>query len=105
MGVTSPAFPRTSSRSSSRWTPPHFDRRKWLAISYVRALVDARFGKVDGDLQKEWKKTTPGAKSAEIALVAKVMDISNRGANTWDSMLARLQGRPAAQAGSSTKPC
>jgi hypothetical protein len=25
------------------------------------------------------------------------MDISNRGANTWDSMLSRLRGKPAAE--------
>jgi AhpD family alkylhydroperoxidase len=77
--------------------PTDFDRRKWLAISYVRALVEARFGAVAADLQKEMRAHYTEREVREITLVAKVMDISNRGANTWDSLLARLQGRPAAQ--------
>ena len=32
----------------------------------------------------------------EIELVARIMDIGNRGANTWDAMLSRLKGNPAA---------
>ncbi|MCZ6831632.1 MAG: hypothetical protein O7F73_18970, partial [Gammaproteobacteria bacterium] len=30
----------------------------------------------------------------DIELIARAMDISNRGANTWDAMLSRLQGKP-----------
>jgi hypothetical protein len=32
----------------------------------------------------------------EIELVARIMDIGNRGSNTWDAMLSRLRGVPAA---------
>ncbi len=77
--------------------PTDFDRRKWLAISYVRALVGAKFGEVEGDLLKEMRANYTGREIEEIRLVAKVMDISNRGANTWDSMLSRLRGKPAAE--------
>jgi AhpD family alkylhydroperoxidase len=77
--------------------PTDFDRRKWLAISYVRALVSARFGSVSGDLLSEMQANYSRREIEEIVLVAKVMDISNRGANTWDSMLSRLRGKPAAE--------
>jgi AhpD family alkylhydroperoxidase len=77
--------------------PIHFDRRKWLAISYVRELVNARFGSVSGDLLREMQTNYSKREIAEIVLVAKVMDMSNRGANTWDSMLSRLRGKPAAE--------
>ena len=32
----------------------------------------------------------------EIELVVRIMDVGNRGANTWDAMLSRLKGSPAA---------
>jgi hypothetical protein len=31
----------------------------------------------------------------EIELVVRIMDLGNRGANTWDAMLSRLRGNPA----------
>jgi AhpD family alkylhydroperoxidase len=76
--------------------PASFDRKKWLAISYVRALVTAGFGAVSADLVNEMRANYTDTEIKEIELVAKVMDIANRGANTWDSMLSRLRGRPAA---------
>jgi AhpD family alkylhydroperoxidase len=77
--------------------PTDFDRRKWLAISYVRALVSANFGEVSADLMTEMRANYTDREIEEIALVAKVMDIANRGANTWDSMLSRMRGKPAAE--------
>lgn len=77
--------------------PTNFDRKKWLAISFVRELVTVKFGKVSKDLMKEMKANYSAREIQEIILIAKVMDISNRGANTWDAMLSRLQGKPAAE--------
>jgi AhpD family alkylhydroperoxidase len=77
--------------------PSNFDRKKWLAISFVRELVTARFGRVSKVLMSEMKANYSAREIKEIILVAKVMDIGNRGANTWDAMLSRLQGKPAAE--------
>lgn len=77
--------------------PTGFDRRKWLAISYVRALVTAKFGRVDKELVREMKAKYTPMEIKEIEIVARVMDIGNRGANTWDALLSRLRGGPVAE--------
>jgi len=72
-----------------------FDRVKWVAISYVRALVSAGFGEVSPELLDEMNEHYSPKEIKEIELVAQVMDIANRGANTWDAMLSRIRGNPA----------
>jgi len=75
--------------------PKGFDRGKWVAISYVRALVSANYAAVSPQLLAELKQHYSDLEIEEIALVARVMDIANRGANTWDAMLSRMKGNPA----------
>ena len=75
--------------------PAGFDRSKWVAISYVRAFVLAEDGRVDPQLLSELQLHHTAREIKEIEIVATVMDISNRGANTWDAMLSRLNGNPA----------
>jgi len=75
--------------------PKGFDRGKWVAISYVRALVSANYAEVSPELLAELKQYYTAREIEEIALVARVMDIANRGANTWDAMRSRMQGNPA----------
>ena len=77
--------------------PTGFDRRKWLAISYVRALVSANFGPVDKALVREMKAKYTPVEIEEIEVVARIMDIGNRGANTWDAFVSRLRGGPVAE--------
>ncbi len=72
-----------------------FDRGKWVAISYVRALVSANYAEVSPELLAELKEYYSEREIEEIALVARVMDIANRGANTWDAMRSRMKGNPA----------
>ena len=74
--------------------PVSFDRKKWLAISYVRELVSARFGPVSADLEKKMRQHYSTKEVAEILLVAKVMDAANLGANTFEAMRWRLRGKP-----------
>lgn len=76
--------------------PEGFDRRKWVAISYVRAYVSGKFGSVPHELRQEMRDNYTAHEIKEIELVARIMDIGNRGANTWDAMLSRLKGNPAA---------
>ena len=76
--------------------PSGFDRRKWIAISYVRALVSADFAEVAVDLGKEMRANYTAREVKDIDLVARVMNIANRGGNTWDAMLSRLRGAPSA---------
>ncbi len=75
--------------------PKGFDRSKWVAISYVRALVSANYGPVSKELRAELEQHYDAHEIKEIELVARVMDIANRGANTWDAMLSRMKGNPA----------
>lgn len=75
--------------------PEGFDKSKWVAISYVRALVSANYGPVSPELSEELKEHYSAHEIKEIELVARVMDIANRGANTWDAMLSRIKGNPA----------
>ena len=76
--------------------PEGFERRKWIAISYVRAYVSGKFGNVPKELRREMRNNYTAHEIKEIELVARIMDIGNRGANTWDAMLSRLKGNPAA---------
>jgi AhpD family alkylhydroperoxidase len=76
--------------------PEGFDRRKWLALSYVRAFVSDKFGSVPRELRKEMRENYSAHEIKEIELVTRIMDLGNRGANTWDAMLSRLKGNPAA---------
>ena len=76
--------------------PEFFDRRKWIAVSYVRAFVSGKFGSVPRELRKEMRENYTAHEIKEIELVTRIMDLGNRGANTWDSMLSRLKGQPAA---------
>ena len=76
--------------------PEGFERHKWIAISYVRAYVSGKFGNVPKELRREMRNNYTAHEIKEIELVARIMDIGNRGANTWDAMLSRLKGNPAA---------
>lgn len=89
--------PEEELASVEQMDPAHFDRRKWIAISFARELVSARFGRISKDLMQEMKANYSAREIREIILIAKIMDIGNRGANTWDSMRARLRGQPAAE--------
>ena len=73
-----------------------FDRRKWVALSYVRAFVSDKFGSVPRDLRREMRENYTAHEIKEIELVVRIMDLGNRSANTWDAMLSRLKGNPAA---------
>jgi AhpD family alkylhydroperoxidase len=76
--------------------PSGFDRRKWLAISYVRALVKEDFKRVQPGLRRAMQHKYSPEEIRQIELIAKVMDVGNRGSNTFDAMLSRLKGVPAA---------
>jgi AhpD family alkylhydroperoxidase len=76
--------------------PKGFDRRKWIAISYVRALVKEDFRRVQPELRRAMQHKYAPREIRQIELIANVMDIGNRGSNTFDAMLSRLRGVPAA---------
>lgn len=76
--------------------PKGFDRRKWVAISYVRALVQENFVRVQPELRRAMQHKYSAREIRQIELIANVMDVGNRGSNTFDAMLSRLRGVPAA---------
>jgi AhpD family alkylhydroperoxidase len=75
--------------------PAHFDRKKWLALSFVRELVAVRFGAVSEDLMRKMQAHYTGREIRQIVFVAKLMDAVNLGANTFDALRFRLRGTPA----------
>lgn len=75
--------------------PRGFDRRKWVAISYVRALVKRDFKGVQPELRRAMQHKYSPQEIRQIGLVARVMDIGNRGSNTWEAMVSRVRGKPA----------
>ena len=77
--------------------PAGFNRRKWVAISYVRALVKENFERVQPELRRAMQHKYSPREIHDIELIARVMDAGNRGSNTFDAMLSRLKGVPAAE--------
>jgi AhpD family alkylhydroperoxidase len=76
--------------------PAGFNRRKWVAISYVRALVTENFERVQPELRRAMQHKYSPREIRQIELIANVMDVGNRGSNTFDAMLSRFKGVPAA---------
>jgi len=75
--------------------PSGFDRRKWVAISYVRALVKENFRRVQPELRRAMQHKYSPDEIRQIELIANVMDVGNRSSNTFDAMLSRFKGAPA----------
>lgn len=75
--------------------PSHFDKRTWLALSFVRELVAARFGPLPKALMQKMTAAYSPEEIEEITLVAKVMDFANRTSNTFDALTSRMGGRPS----------
>ena|GEM_PF-1942180 len=75
--------------------PDGIERAKWVAISYVVNFVSSEYKDVPDELAQEMQSNYTANEIKEIELVARIMDIANRGANTWDAMLSRLHGKPA----------
>jgi AhpD family alkylhydroperoxidase len=79
--------------------PAHFDRRTWVALTFVCELVSARFEPVSKKTMQQMRAHYTAAEIDEITLVAKVMDAANRSSNTFDALLARLDGRASTSSG------
>lgn len=77
--------------------PSGFNRRKWVAISYVRALVGRNFQRVQPELRRAMQHKYSPEEIRAIELIARVMDVGNRSSNTFDAMLSRLKGTPSAE--------
>jgi AhpD family alkylhydroperoxidase len=75
--------------------PEGINRAKWVAISYVVALVSSEFKHVPRELNQQMLAHYSQHEIKEIDVVARIMDLGNRGANTFDAMLSRLNGKPA----------
>jgi AhpD family alkylhydroperoxidase len=71
------------------------ERAKWVAISYVVALVTPDNTNVPPELTQEMQENYSAREIKEIELVARIMDVSNRAANTFDALQSRLKGKPA----------
>lgn len=74
--------------------PRGLDRRKWVAVTYVRALAARDFKGVPDELRQAMQALYTPHDVRNIELVAEVMDLINRMANTYDAMVSRVQRKP-----------
>ena len=70
------------------------DRRKWAAVAYVRALASSDFKGTPAAMRRAMEAHYTQREISDIERVARVMDLINRMANTYDAMLSRLQRKP-----------
>ncbi|MFZ1174950.1 MAG: carboxymuconolactone decarboxylase family protein, partial [Mycobacterium sp.] len=75
--------------------PATFDRAKWSALAYARALAEADFGQVPEEISQEVAKYYTRGGRRNIEAVALVMSIANRSTNTVEAFRSRLRGVPA----------
>lgn len=70
--------------------PAEFDRRRWLAVQYGRCVAaGGALAAIEGELRALYTE----AEIAQIAAVARAIDVANRLGNTWDSFEGRLLGK------------
>jgi AhpD family alkylhydroperoxidase len=72
--------------------PERFDRREWLAVQYGRCVVAGDDGRA---LEEELRRHYSDREIAQIAAVARAIDVANQLGNTWDAFEGRLLGLPA----------
>ena len=73
----------------------HFDRKTWLAITFVRELIATNFGRVSRERMQQLRARFSAEEIRQITLVARVMDALNLSSNTFDAFLSRLSGKPS----------
>ncbi len=72
--------------------PATFDRAKWSALAYARALAEADFNPVPQDISQEVARYYSPWDRRNIEAVAQVMSIANQSANTLEAFELRLRG-------------
>jgi AhpD family alkylhydroperoxidase len=77
--------------------PATFDRAKWSALAYARALAEADFGSVPEEISQEVAKYHSPWARRNIETVALVMSTVNRSANTLEAFRSRLRGVPVSE--------
>jgi AhpD family alkylhydroperoxidase len=77
--------------------PATFDRVKWSALAYARALAEADFGQVPEKISQEVSKYYTRGDRRNIEAVALVMSIANRSMNTVEAFRSRLRGVPVSE--------
>ncbi len=77
--------------------PATFDRAKWSALAYARALAEADFGPVPDEISQEVAKYYARRDRRNIETVALIMSIVNRSANTLEAARSRLRGVPVSE--------
>ncbi len=75
-----------------------FDARTQVALAFVQELVARRFGEVSTATNRAMHAHFSSEEIEEITLVTRVMDFTNRSSNTFDALVSRLGGKPAAGA-------
>jgi AhpD family alkylhydroperoxidase len=74
--------------------PEQFDRRTWAALAWADARARADLGPVAVEFEDELARHYSASEREDLELVATVMMIANRSANTLQALLRRLRGQP-----------
>lgn len=70
----------------------NFDRAKWSAFVYARALAENDFGGVPAEIRSDVAKYHSPDELCDIETVARAMSFANRSANTADALFFRRHG-------------
>jgi AhpD family alkylhydroperoxidase len=76
-----------------------FDPQKWAALAWAQAVTRSNFGDVPEIIDANFRRQFSQQEQADIELVVRVMNWTNRDTNTVDAALSRLKGTPVADSG------
>ncbi len=74
--------------------PADFDRDRWVALAWSQAQVEAGFGPVGEELERELAAYYSSRQREDLDTVVRTMTLANLTGNTFDAFLSRLLGAP-----------
>jgi AhpD family alkylhydroperoxidase len=76
-----------------------FDPQRWAALAWAHAVTGSNFGDVPEIIDANFRRQFSRQEQADIELVVRVMNWTNRDSNTVDAALSRLKGSAVADSG------
>jgi AhpD family alkylhydroperoxidase len=69
-----------------------FDPQRWAALAWAQAVTHSDFGDIPEIIDANFRRQFSRQEQADIELVVRVINWTNRGTNTVDAALSRLRG-------------
>lgn len=92
--ATNEGVPADLLDSIERMQLDELEPRLATAVIYVRALAASEWQEVPRAVRLAMHEHFSWREIEDIELIAKAMDLSNRGGNTWQALLSRVRGQP-----------